>query len=166
MTQLSQPIGASDVTPTSARTDGAGTVVTVPPPGPPEGAGAFIRASGVVATSIRTDRVVGYIELDEDHHTPWGIVHGGVYATAVESAASLGGTAFAAERGLVAVGTNNTTNFLRPLTHGRVDVIARAIQQGRTQQLWQVDITDAADRLIATGQLRLANVAPPAGGAA
>jgi 1,4-dihydroxy-2-naphthoyl-CoA hydrolase len=129
---------------------------------PRVGASAFLAAGRLVLESIRPDGVEGYIELGEDHHTPWGIVHGGVYATAIESAASLGGSAFAAERGMVAVGVNNNnTNFARPMTAGRVEVSARPLQQGRTQQLWQVDIVDQAGRLIATGQLRLANVAPP-----
>jgi uncharacterized protein (TIGR00369 family) len=126
----------------------------------------FFAAAGLVLTSIRSDGVEGYIELGEDHHTPWGTVHGGVYATAVESAASAGGLAFAAERGMVAVGVNNNTNFVRPLTNGRVEVAARPLHQGRTQQLWQVEIVDQAGRLIATGQLRLANVAPPTNAAA
>ena len=132
-----------------------------PPLDPHDGASAFLVAAGLILTSVRADGVEGYIDLGEEHHQPWGIVHGGVYTTAVESAASLGGAAFAAERGLLAVGVNNNTNFLRPLTSGRVDVTARPLQQGRTQQLWEVQIVDCAGHLIVTGQLRLANVAPP-----
>ena len=129
---------------------------------PRDGASEFLAAAGLVITVVRPDRFEGYIELGEAHHQPWGIVHGGVYATAVESAASLGASAFAAERGQYAVGVNNNTSFLRPLTAGRVDVTAWPIQQGRTQQLWQVEIVDQAGRLIATGQLRVANVDLPA----
>ena len=128
---------------------------------PRDGASAFVAAAGLMITTVRPDRFEGYIELGEAHHQPWGIVHGGVYATAVESAASIGASAFAAERGQYAVGVNNNTSFLRPLTGGRVDVTAWPIQQGRTQQLWQVEIVDQAGRLIATGQLRVANVALP-----
>lgn len=131
---------------------------------PRDGASAFVAAAGLVITTVRSDRFEGYIELGEAHHQPWGIVHGGVYATAVESAASLGASAFAAERGQYAVGVNNNTSFLRPLTAGRVDVTAWPIQQGRTQQLWQVEIVDQAGRLIATGQLRVANVDLPTPG--
>jgi uncharacterized protein (TIGR00369 family) len=128
---------------------------------PRDGASAFVAAAGLMITKVRPDRLEGYIELGEAHHQPWGIVHGGVYATAVESAASLGASAFAAANGQYAVGVNNNTSFLRPLTAGRVDVTAWPIQQGRTQQLWQVEIVDQAGRLIATGQLRVANVALP-----
>src|SRR3954468_4182837 len=128
---------------------------------PTDPGSAFVAALGLMITEVRPDRFEGYIELGEAHHQPWGIVHGGVYATAVESAASLGASAFAATRGQYAVGVNNNTSFLRPLTAGRVEVTAWPIQQGRTQQLWQVEIVDRAGRLIATGQLRVANVALP-----
>ncbi len=68
--------------------------------------------------------------------------------------------AAASEHGLVAVGVNNNTNFLRSMISGRVQVVARPIQQGRTQQLWEVRISDADERLVAVGQVRLQNVVP------
>jgi len=121
----------------------------------------FLHASGFRVTEMSPTQVTGWIDLGSGHHTPWGIVHGGVYAAAVETAASLGASAAAAAHDQIAVGVTNTTHFLRPLTTGRVVVVATPIQQGRTQQLWNVDITDESDRLIATGQVRLQNVAPP-----
>ena len=39
-----------------------------------------------------------------------------------------------------AVGLSNTSDFLRPHQSGRLNVDAVAISQGRTQQLWQVEI--------------------------
>jgi hypothetical protein len=85
-----------------------------------------------------------------------------------------GASAFLAAGGLVlegirpdgVEGVNNNTNFVGPFMAGRVEVAARPLQQGRTQQLWQVDIVDRSKRLIATGQLRLANVVTPASGPA
>ena len=70
-----------------------------------------------------------------------------------------------ADRGQYAVGTSNTTDFLRPVSVGTVEVVAEPIFQGRTQQLWQVAITRVEDgKLVAKGQLRLQNVPlPPAG---
>jgi uncharacterized protein (TIGR00369 family) len=123
----------------------------------------FLAVAGLKIAELTATRVVGHIDLGPEHHTPWGIVHGGVYATAVESAASLGASAAVEDQGLVAVGLTNTTHFLRPLTSGRVTVTAVALNQGRTQQLWQVDIKDQAGRLVAHGELRLQNVesAPP-----
>ncbi len=91
------------------------------------------------------------MDLGPEHHQPWGLVHGGVYTTAIESAATIGATAAASKDGLVAVGVNNNTNFLRSMISGRVGVLARPIQQGRTQQLWEVSISDADGRLVAVG---------------
>jgi 1,4-dihydroxy-2-naphthoyl-CoA hydrolase len=125
-----------------------------------ENASRFMTASGLRLTHVASDRVEGVIDLGVQHHQPLGLVHGGVYTTAVETAASVGASRAAAERGLVAVGVNNNTNFLRSMIEGRVDIVARPIQQSRTQQLWEVAITDADERLIAIGQLRLQNVAP------
>ena len=87
-------------------------------------------------------------------------MHGGVYTTAVESAASIGASAAVQDKGQVAVGLTNTTHFLRSLTEGTVTVEAVALNQGRSQQLWRVDITDEAGKLVAHGELRLQNIAP------
>jgi uncharacterized protein (TIGR00369 family) len=120
--------------------------------------GAFLRAAGLVFDGISATRVTGHLELGPDHHTPWGIVHGGVYTTAIESAASVGASTAVRDQAQVAVGLTNTTHFLRSVTEGRVTVEATALSQGRTQQLWRVDITDDAGRLVAHGEVRLQNV--------
>ncbi|MBV8461947.1 MAG: PaaI family thioesterase [Acidimicrobiales bacterium] len=117
-----------------------------------------MRGSGLVVDQVGHDRVLGHIELDAEHQTPWGIVHGGVYATAVETAASVGASAAVQERGQVAVGLTNTTHFLRAMREGTVRVEAVALYQGRTHQLWRVDITDQSGRMVAHGELRLQNV--------
>ena len=85
-------------------------------------------------------------------------MHGGVYTTAIESAASIGASSAVRDQGQVAVGLTNTTHFLRSLAAGRVNVEATALSQGRTHQLWRVDITDESGRLIAHGKVRLQNV--------
>lgn len=123
-----------------------------------ESSGAFVTQAGLVLDEIGETRVAGHIILGADHHTPWGIVHGGVYSTAIETAASIGGCTAVLERGEVAVGLTNTTHFLRSLAAGRVNVEAQALYQGRTHQLWRADITDEFGRLVAHGEVRLQNV--------
>jgi 1,4-dihydroxy-2-naphthoyl-CoA hydrolase len=120
---------------------------------------AFLAALGMQFESVEPGRVVASIELGPDQHTPWGVVHGGAYTTAIESAASVGASAAVLDRGQFAVGVNNITDFLRPLVRGRVNVVAEPIHQGATQQLWQVTIARAEDgKLVARGQVRLQNV--------
>ena len=81
---------------------------------------------------IGTARSDDHAELGEDHYTPWGVIHGGVYTSIVESAASIGASHAVADRGEFAVGVHNATDFLRPSTGTRVDVEASALYLGRT----------------------------------
>lgn len=104
-------------------------------------------------------RVSGSIAADERHHQPWGIVHGGLYTTAIETFATTGAFEAVKDRDQRAVGVANATDFLRPHRAGRLNVVATAIHQGRTQQLWLVEIRRPEDdKLVARGQVRLQNV--------
>jgi uncharacterized protein (TIGR00369 family) len=123
-------------------------------------ASAFLAAGGFVVDEHSGSRVTGHIDLGPQHHTPWGVVHGGVYTTVIESAASIGASAAVADAGQFAVGVNNSTDFLRSMTAGRVDVEGVPVQQGRVQQLWDVRITNADGKLVARGSVRLQNVTP------
>lgn len=139
-------------------TNAAGTTASTL--GPPS---RFVEASGFVVEEADGTRVTGHVELGTDHHTPWGVVHGGLYATIVESAGSIGASMAVADRGQFAVGVNNSTDFLRSSAGGRASVVAEPLQQGRTQQLWLVVITDdESGKVLARGQLRLQNVPLPA----
>ena len=125
-------------------------------------ASAFVAAMKFEVSEATGSRVTGHVDLGPDQHTPWGVVHGGVYCSVVESAASIGASAAVLERGQFAVGVNNNSDFIRPMTAGRLDVVAEPVQQGRTLQLWQVLLTRADDgKLVARGQVRLQNVPLP-----
>jgi 1,4-dihydroxy-2-naphthoyl-CoA hydrolase len=92
---------------------------------------------------------------------PWGIVHGGVYCSIIESLASLNGHAWLSENGGgTVVGVNNNTDFLRAISSGTVTAVSTPIHRGRRQQLWVVTIADENDRLVARGQVRLQNLPP------
>jgi 1,4-dihydroxy-2-naphthoyl-CoA hydrolase len=134
----------------------------VTPPVHRDAASAFVAATGLELTEVTGSRVAGHIDVGPQHHTPWGVVHGGVYCTVVESAASIGASTAVVERGQFSVGVANQTDFLRPMTAGRLDVVAEPVQQGRTLQLWLVTLTRAEDgKLVARGQVRLQNVSLP-----
>ncbi len=110
---------------------------------------------------ITTERGEAHFDATELHHQPSGIVHGGVWCAVIESMASVCAALSALPRGLVCVGAHNATDFLRPHRTGRVDGVATPVHVGRTQQLWQVVLTRAADgKALARGQVRLANVDP------
>lgn len=127
------------------------------PPG-----GAWLQGLGLVFDQISGTQVTAHLDLGPRHHTPWGVVHGGVYTTVIESVASVGASAAVFARGQFAVGVNNSTDFLRSMHAGRVDVVAEPIIQGRVQQLWHVTVTRAEDgKAVAQGQVRLQNIPLP-----
>ena len=119
----------------------------------------LMRVLDIEFNELGPSLVRGSIAADERHHHPWGVVHGGLYTTAIETFATTGAVEAVKDRGQLAVGVMNITDFLRPHRCGRLRVTATAIQQGRVQQLWQVDIhRPEDDRLIARGQVRLQNI--------
>jgi uncharacterized protein (TIGR00369 family) len=124
-----------------------------------EGQSAFMRLLGLHLEQAREDRVAGWFEVGAEHHQPWGLVHGGVFTAVIETFASTGAYLAVKDRGHLAVGVTNVTDFLRPQREGRLNVVAEPIQRGRIQQLWQVVVTRAADgKVVARGQVRLQNI--------
>src|SRR2546421_450001 len=86
-------------------------------------------------------RVVASMELGSDHHTPWGVVHGGVYTTAIESAASVGASLAvlkqegrAARHALTGEVQGLGERHLQALLDRPVRVLARDIAQAARQE--------------------------------
>ncbi|WP_375498682.1 PaaI family thioesterase [uncultured Jatrophihabitans sp.] len=115
------------------------------------------KALGLRLDELGPDRVVMSWTVGEQHLQPYGIVHGGVYCSVVESSASLGAAMWLGDRGKV-VGVANNTNFLRSAREGILTAVATPIHRGRSQQLWLVEITDEQQRAIARGEVRLQNL--------
>jgi 1,4-dihydroxy-2-naphthoyl-CoA hydrolase len=126
---------------------------------PDEFAG-FPKTLGIEVTEFGADRTVLTCEVTPGLLQPYGILHGGVHCSLVETAASVGAALWLGDRGHV-VGVANHTNFLRAVRSGRLTAVATPIHRGRTQQLWQVVISDDAGRELARGEVRLANIASP-----
>ncbi len=115
---------------------------------------------GTAVEDLTPDHVRVRLDIDERHRQPYGIVHGGTYATLIETAASMAGALWAMSNGMRgAVGVSNTTDFYRPHREGPITADATPIHRGRTQQVWQVEITRVDDgKLLARGQVRLQNL--------
>lgn len=120
----------------------------------------FVGLVGIELTDASVDHAEGRLEINENHHQPYGVVHGGVYCMLVETLASTGAALWAMDQGMGgAVGVSNKTDFLRPVTEGVLLGKATPVHRGRTQQLWQVDVTRESDgKLVAQGQVRMHNV--------
>lgn len=123
----------------------------------------FEKTVGMDFPEITADKTVVTCEITPDLLQAYGIVHGGVYCSLVETAASVAAAVWYGDRGNV-VGVANHTNFLRAITSGTVTATATPIHRGRTQQLWLVTVTDDKGRDVARGEVRLTNLPAGEGG--
>jgi uncharacterized protein (TIGR00369 family) len=121
--------------------------------------GEFVRHLGIEMTEVTGDRVVAHWEAAPKHHQPYGIVHGGVHCSVVETLASVGAATWLGDRGKV-VGVNNNTDFYRGVGDGLMSSTATPVHRGRSQQVWLVETVDVQGRTIARGQVRLQNLYP------
>jgi 1,4-dihydroxy-2-naphthoyl-CoA hydrolase len=122
----------------------------------------LIKLLGIRVEAVSADRVVLRCPVTAALHQPYGLVHGGVYATLAETAASIAAALWFGDRGKV-VGVSNATDFLRAVRGGSLRAEATPLARGRTTQLWQVEIGDDGGRLVAHAKVRLQNVAEAPG---
>lgn len=59
-------------------------------------------------------RVAGSIAADDRHHQPWGLAHGGLYTTVIETFATTGAYEAVRNRGQPVVDVTNITDGRRP----------------------------------------------------
>jgi len=117
--------------------------------------GTFAGKLGLVVVSATRDEVRAELVLRSDHNQPYGIVHGGVHATLVESVASIGAGIDAFAKGKTVVGLENHTSFVRAVRGGTLRIVGLPITRGRRSQLWEVTIRGDDDAIVATGRVRL-----------
>jgi 1,4-dihydroxy-2-naphthoyl-CoA hydrolase len=138
---------------------------------PPDLGAGFDRELGLEYLDVTPDGGRAQLTIKNELLQPWGIVHGGVYCSIVESLASVSAHVWLMSTGSggTVVGVNNNTDFLRAISAGTVTATSTPIHRGRRQQLWLITITDENDKLVARGQVRLQNMpdserpaAPPA----
>ncbi|MGW4099504.1 MULTISPECIES: PaaI family thioesterase [unclassified Mycobacterium] len=126
----------------------------------PEGLGkGFDTELGLTYLELTPDGGRAQLTIHDKLLQPWGIVHGGVYCSIVESLASVSAHVWLSENGGgTVVGVNNNTDFLRAIGSGTVTAVSEPIHRGRRQQLWLITITDENGKLVARGQVRLQNI--------
>ena len=117
----------------------------------------FTGSIGLKVQEASGDRIVMRWKVEPTQWQPYGITHGGVYCTVVETVASLAGALWLGADGQV-VGVSNHTDFLRAVREGELTATGTPIHRGRLQQLWLVEVHDEQDRLVARGQVRLQNL--------
>jgi 1,4-dihydroxy-2-naphthoyl-CoA hydrolase len=111
---------------------------------------------GLEVTELTDETVTGRVVVREELKQPYGLVHGGVYASIAESLASFGTGVAVYPEGKLAVGLSNQTSFLRPITQGTIHATATRRHRGRTTWVWEVEISDDAGRLCVLTRMTVA----------
>jgi uncharacterized protein (TIGR00369 family) len=105
---------------------------------------------GFSLEEVAFGRAVFAMEPGEEHYNPIGSVHGGVYATLLDSAAGCAVHSVLPE-GMAYTSLDLTVKFLRPVTvgTGKIRAIGTVLSHGRRTALAQAELLDGSDRLLA-----------------
>jgi 1,4-dihydroxy-2-naphthoyl-CoA hydrolase len=116
----------------------------------------FAEEIGTEWIDLDPDNARARIKVEPRHLQPDGIVHGGVYASLAESICSAAAYRAVRDDGMIAMGMANSTTFLRPITEGHVNAVARVRQRGRTTWVWDCELSDDEDRVCALVRMTVA----------
>ncbi len=117
--------------------------------------GGFNTLIGLRITSAKLDEVCAEVAVRPEILQPYGLVHGGIYSTMIETLASIGAAINAMPKGQTTVGLENSTSFIRGTRAGTLHGKAVPLTRGRRTHVWQVTITDDENRVVATGRVRM-----------
>lgn len=104
------------------------------------------------------------LAVRDELRQPFGLMHGGVMSTLIESICSRATAGAVWDEGMAAMGQSINVSFIRPVTTGAIEVRARARHRGRTTWLWQAEVLDDEGKVCALGQMTIAVRRRPEGG--
>ena len=104
---------------------------------------------GTEVVEVGEDFLRGRIAVTDRIRQPYGIVHGGAMTAIAESLTSMGTARGVMADEKVAMGQEINASFMRPISAGHVNALARVRRKGRTAWNWEVEITDDEGRLCA-----------------
>ena len=112
--------------------------------------------------SLDPDDARARIEMRDELRQPYGLMHGGVYSTLVESLCSYATAIAVHEDGNISVGQAIEVSILRPVISGFAECRAIVRHRGRTSWVWEAEILDDDGRLCALAKMTMAvRPAPP-----
>lgn len=88
-------------------------------------------------------------EVQDRFRQRWGHLHTGVYAAVAETMASLATLRSVWPEGYIASGLSNSSQSLRPIMDGTVDVVGRRLGQTETEWMWTHEVRDSDENLCA-----------------
>ena len=107
----------------------------------------FAKVNGIEAIELKEGYAVAKMEITPDHYNPLDTVHGGAILTLADVAASFASNS----HGIWQTTLDTSIHYVRAAAgKGTLYATAKEIKAGRKVSLYNVDVTDQDDRLIAT----------------
>lgn len=106
-------------------------------------------------TEMGDDYLVATMPVNSKVHQPMGILHGGASVALAESVGSSASAMCIDLTKQACVGLEINANHIRSKKEGIVTAKASIIHFGRTTHIWNIDITDEADKLICICRLTM-----------
>jgi 1,4-dihydroxy-2-naphthoyl-CoA hydrolase len=113
----------------------------------------LMEALGMEFTLISEGHVEARMPVDHRTHQPYGVLHGGASAALAETLGSFGSHFLVENEGGQAYGVELNINHVKSVRSGWVKGIARIKHRGRSLHVWNIDIVDESDQLVATSRL-------------
>jgi 1,4-dihydroxy-2-naphthoyl-CoA hydrolase len=121
----------------------------------------LIRTLGIELTETTDGSLKGRMPVDHRTRQPGGVLHGGASVALAETLASWGATLTVDPAKFYCVGMEINANHVRPVAEGWVYGEAVPLTRGRTTQVWDIRITDAAGKLVCVSRCTMAVLAKP-----
>jgi uncharacterized protein (TIGR00369 family) len=116
----------------------------------------FAELIGIEWIEIDPEHSRARVEIRDELRQPFGLMHGGVMSSLVESICSYATAGAVYDEGMAAMGQSINVTFLRPIVEGAAEVHARARHRGRTTWVWECEVRDSQDRVCALSQMTIA----------
>ncbi|ASS76669.1 esterase [Tumebacillus algifaecis] len=115
-------------------------------------------ALGIELTELTPDRVVATMPVHPPTHQPFGYLYGGASVALAETVASVGTWNLIDQATQACFGLEINANHIRSKRDGIVTATATPLHKGRTTMVWDIKITDEADKLICVSRCTVAIV--------
>ncbi|HED10552.1 MAG TPA: hotdog fold thioesterase [Caldithrix abyssi] len=110
---------------------------------------------GIEYTTIEDNALTATMPVDHRTKQPAGILHGGASVALAESVASVASYLTLDPQKFYAVGLEINANHIKSKRQGLVYGKATPVHLGSSTQVWNIDITDEAGRLICKSRITM-----------
>jgi uncharacterized protein (TIGR00369 family) len=116
--------------------------------------GPFFRHMSMQVTELGVGYSVVVVKIGKEHMNPFGVLHGGAIASAIDTAAYWSAYGeLPEESGLVSIDLK--VDFLAPISNNRIVVNGQRIKSGKTIYLAEAKMSDRNGKVLAHGTSKL-----------